>query len=68
MASLARAVLPTVAGAIWAQTWDLGWPWQPHCVYLLLAILNCAAIFTAQKLPLTLNTPRGQLRTFGKEP
>ena len=61
IASLARAVFPTVAGGIWAFTNTLAWPWQPHGVYFFLFVLNVAAVLNAMKLPLDLNTPKAQL-------
>ena len=61
IASLARAVFPTVAGGIWALTIELAWPWQPHSVYFFLFLLNCCAVLNAAKLPLDLNTPKAQL-------
>ena len=61
MASLARAVLPTVAGGIWAFTMTAGWPWQPHAVYMFLFLLNIGAVWNAMRLPLDLNTPKAQL-------
>lgn len=61
IASLARALFPTVAGGIWALTMTLQWPWQPHGVYAMLAVLNVAAVVNSMKLPLDLNTPKAQL-------
>ena len=62
LASLSRAVFPTLAGGIWAVTMRLGAPWQPHGVYLMLLALNLAAVHNARRLPLDFNTPRAELR------
>ena len=62
LASLSRAVFPTLAGGIWAVTMRLGAPWQPHGVYVMLLALNLAAVHNARRLPLDFNTPRAELR------